>query len=194
MDLSDVNWGAVIGILAAVGLVAFIIVLALYLVDAIARFKYLKVRNYDNAWMAFIPIANIYSTVEATYGNEEKINIYGLWLPSILIKLYPLVLGVAATILVNIPLIGGIIGTLVYVAQIALGVMILRDMMERLRKDIAVGLAIVACIIPIVASIIILSSCSDMSDGQYDYMNDSRILNSQADMNGPLSGFGKKFH
>ena len=193
MDLSNMNWGAVIGILAALGLVVFIIVLVLYLVDALARFKYLKVRNYANAWMAFIPIANIYSTVEATYGAEDKINVYGLWVPSVLIKLYPLVLGVAASILVNIPFIGGIIGTLVYVAQVALGVMILRDMMERVGKDISVGLAIVACIIPIVASIIILSSCSGMSDGQYDYMSDSRILNSQADMNGPLSGLGKKF-
>ena len=48
-------------VLAAMGgfiVVLLLISLALYLVDAFARYKYLKVRKYQNAWMGFIPFAN----------------------------------------------------------------------------------------------------------------------------------------
>ena len=57
-------------VLAALGgcvVVMLLVSLVFYLVVAVGRFKYLQVRGYQNAWMAFIPIANHYACVEATY-------------------------------------------------------------------------------------------------------------------------------
>ena len=71
------NWGVIIAAMTGVFVVVSIIVLALYLISAFARYKYLKIRSYENAWFAFIPIANIWSIVEATYGRREKVIIYG---------------------------------------------------------------------------------------------------------------------
>lgn len=188
----DSDFTALMAVLGAFIGVLVILVIIFYLVDAIARFKYLKVRNYANSWMAFIPIANIYSTVEATYGNADKISLYGLILPSVLLKLYGLILGAAAGILSNIPYVGSIAGTVISVASIAIGVQIFRDMMFRLDNDSSVALAIVANIIPIVGAVVILSACKNKTDGQYDYATDTRELPSQTDTNGPLSGFNKQ--
>ena len=187
----DSDFGAVMAVLGAFLGVIVILVVIFYLVDAIARFKYLKVRKYANTWMAFIPIANIFSTVEATYGNVEKISLYGLILPAVLLKLYGLILGAAAGILANIPYVGSIAGTVVSVASIAIGVQVFRDMMQRLDNDSSIALAIVANIIPIVGAIVLLSACKDKADGQYDYATDTRELTSQTETNGPLSGFNK---
>ena len=67
------NWGVVLAAMTGVFIVLSIIALALYLISAFARYKYLKIRSYENAWMAFIPIVNIWAIVEATYGRKEKI-------------------------------------------------------------------------------------------------------------------------
>ncbi len=188
----DSDLSRVIGVLAAFGLVITVVVLAFYLIDAIARFKYLKVRGYANSWMAFIPIANTYSTVEATYGNPEKISLYGLLLPSVLVKLYPLVISVAAGVFAYIPYVGSIASTLISVITIAIGVQIFRDMMLRLDKETSIGLAVVANIIPLVLPIMLMVACKGMADGQYDYAADTRELPSQTDTNGPLSGLNKQ--
>ena len=53
--------------LSRVFVVAGIVSVALYLVAAFARYRYLRIRSYENAWMAFIPVANVLALVEATY-------------------------------------------------------------------------------------------------------------------------------
>ena len=72
--------------LSGVFVVAGIVSLALYFVAAFARYRYLRIRSYENAWMAFIPIANIWALVEATYGRRERINIYGWDAPALVLK------------------------------------------------------------------------------------------------------------
>ena len=189
----DNETSILITILATFGLVIAVVVLVIYLFDAIARFKYFKARKYPNTWMAFIPIANVYGTIEATYGNVDNINIYGLQVPAVILKLYPLILSVVTGIIVNIPFVGSIGSTLVYVAEVAIGAMIFIDMMERLDKETNVGIAIVANLIPIIAAIFILNACKGIPDGQFDYTTDTRVLKSQSEKDGPLSGLnGKK--
>ena len=86
------------GILAAMaGMIVFasIVSLVLYFIAAFARYKYLRIRSYENAWMAFVPIVNIWAIVEATYGKKERINIYGWDAPAVVLKLWPIVVDLA---------------------------------------------------------------------------------------------------
>ncbi len=187
----DEETSLVLGLLATFGAVFAVIGLIFYLFDAIARFKYLKVRGYASAWLGFIPIANVYATVEATYGRAEQISVYGLKLPSILVKLFPLILGGISAVLSAIPFINSIAGLVTIVIQVAVMVMIYKDMMYRIDQEVSTGFAVLASIITIVGSIKMISACSGLGDGEYDYARDSRDLSSQ-DGSGPLSGIGKK--
>ncbi len=167
--------------------VAGIIVLVLYLIDAIARFIYLKVRNYDNAWMAFIPIVNLWASVEATYGDSETVNIYGWDAPAIVAKLWPVVTYILSGVINVIPALGQALSLILYVLNIAVLVMIFRDMMERLEYPQEGPLAIIAVVIPIVSSIMLLTTVGKFAAGSQDYRNDDRVLSSQAQTGGPLS-------
>jgi hypothetical protein len=171
--------GAVFAFLMAIIIPLLIIGFVFYLVDAIARFKYLKIRGYTSAWMAFIPLLNVYSCVDATYGNVDKIKIFGIELPAIVVKLYPVIVSVLTGIISNIPKVGGL-STIVWIIQIAFGVAVFIDMQERLGKEVSTGFAIVANIIAIIAPIKLLMSCSGIGIGAFDYSTDQRVLKSQA--------------
>ncbi len=168
-----------LGFMVSFLLVFAIIGLILYLVDAIATFKYLKVRGYANAWMAFIPFCNTYATVEATYGNVEKIKLFGIELPAIVVKLYPVILAAVSGVATYIPKISGALTTIVSVLTIAVGVAIFIDVMERLSDEVSVGFAILANIITIIVPIKILTTCNKLQPGQFDYHTDMRVLKSQ---------------
>jgi hypothetical protein len=65
MALGDYGLGSGAGALGAAGIFAFlaaylIFVLIIYLYTAIAQFYIAKKTKTDNAWLAFIPIANVY--------------------------------------------------------------------------------------------------------------------------------------
>ena len=156
-----------------------VIFIALYLLDAIATFKYLKVRGYENAWMAFIPIVNTYASVDATYGNVDTIKVLGIQLPAIVVKLYPLIFSVLSGVCSRIPTVGSALATIISVATIVLAVVVFIDMMERINTEVTVGFAVLANIIAIIAPIKILMSCSGLQPGQFDYKTDMRVLKSQ---------------
>ena len=175
-----------LGLFAVMGsmlVVLIIIGFIFYIVDAIARVKYLRVRGYKASWMAFIPILNIYACIVATYGNVEKINLYGVSLPAICVKLYPVIFIVIGAIVTQIPAISGICSTIIYICEVIIGVMILRDMFERIGTEISLAFSILANIIPIVGSIKLITSCKGLMDGQYDYKTDLRTLQSQSGIN-----------
>jgi hypothetical protein len=174
-----------LGIGAAALVVAFIICLIVYLVDAIGRYKYLKARNYANAWFAFIPFLNIYGTVEATYGNVEKIRVLGVELPAIVVKLYPVILAVVGAITSRIDAISGICGFIISVLTVICGVVVFKDVMERIECPVSTGFAIFANIVTIVGSIKLLADASKLQPGQFDYTTDTRILASQVVAQGP---------
>ena len=184
VNVSDTNFPLLVGSFAMIGLVLGIIASIVYLINAFAQYRYLRIRNYEHPWMAFIPIADCYALVEATYGRVDEINVLGFRLPAAIVKFYPLVCSFATIVLSVIPLIGTAGATLVFVAQVALGVMILQDVMLRLGKEISTGLAVFARIIAIVSPFIILSGCSGLTNGQYDYQRDDRPLASQTVGNG----------
>lgn len=175
-----------LGLFAVLG--SMLVVLAIigfifYIVDAIARMKYLRIRGYKGVWMAFIPILNIYACVDATYGNVEKINLYGVSLPAMCVKLYPVIVAVLAGIVSRIPAISGVGSTILYIIQIVIGVMVLMDMMERIDHNVSIAFSVIANLIPIVASIKLLVACKGLKDGQYDYTSDLRVLKSQSGIN-----------
>ncbi len=171
------------------GIFAFtsVICLAFYLIAAFARYRYLRIRSYDKAWMAFIPIANIWAVVEATYGKQEKINIYGWDAPAIVLKLWPMVIYVLAIVINVIPVLGNALSVLLRVLNIAVFVMIFRDMMENLENPQDTVISIIAVIIHLVGDIMILSITGRFNPGEQDWQTDNRVLGSQTMMNGPLS-------
>ena len=181
------NWGVVLAAMTGVFIVVSIIALALYLISAFARYKYLKIRSYENAWMAFIPIANIWAIVEATYGRKEKIIIYGWEAPAIVLKLWPIVTYALALIINIIPIIGNILSMLLFVLNVAVMAMIFKDMMEQLNRPQEMVMAVIAVVFHIVSDIMILSATGSFQPGQQDWQTDNRELNSQTVMDGPLS-------
>ena len=185
-NMDDYGFGlmAVMGMFFAVILV---IMLVLYLIDAIAKYKYLRVRSYENAWMAFIPIINIWAVVEATYGNGETINMYGWDAPAVVVKLWPIVTYVLAAAINLIPFVGQFLSLALAILNFAVMLMIYRDMMERLGKQEDIALAIILVLISIAASIKILMTSSNFAPGSQDYKNDDRVLSSQTATDGPLS-------
>ncbi len=184
--LSDQDAGILLGILATFGVAILVIALVFYLFDAIARFKYLKIRNYPKAWMAFIPVLNLYASVEATYGNVEKIKIFGAELPANIVKLYPIIFGAISAVASRIDAIRTPVSSLISICTIALGVVIFRDMLARLEKNVSVGFSVLANIIGIVGSITLLSNCKNFAPGQLDYMTDTRPLPSQEGVNNQM--------
>ena len=48
--------------------------LVFYLIGAMARYKYLRIRSYQGAWLAFIPYDSNWAVVEATYGPKLNVN------------------------------------------------------------------------------------------------------------------------
>ncbi|MCR5650305.1 MAG: hypothetical protein K6F86_03920 [Lachnospiraceae bacterium] len=174
---------AMTGFIAVFSLIA----LALYLVASFARYRYLRIRSYENAWMAFIPIANIWAIVEATYGKSERINIYGWDAPAVVLKLWPMVAYVIAIVINVIPFIGNALSLLLSILNIAVLAMIFKDMMEHLEKPQDTVTAVIAVIIRIVSDIMILSACGSFEPGQQNWQMDTRIPGSQTTTEGPLS-------
>ena len=178
---------AVFAALGGFFLFLILILIALYLVDAIARYKYLKVRNYTNAWMGFIPVANIYACVEATYGPVNFINLYGWRAPATLIKLWGLVTYALTFVCNQIPYVGGVLSLVITVINVAVLVQIFMDMMERLDDPQTTGFAILANIISIIASVKLLTTAGSRVPGSQNWQADPRVLSSQKVLNGPLS-------
>ena len=177
-------------VFAALGgflVVLFIIAVAVYLVDAIGRYKYLKVRNYQNAWMGFIPFANIYACVEATYGPCNLINLYGWRAPASILKLWAVIVAVLTYVVNLIPHVGSVLALVVTVLNIAFLVQLFKDMLERLDDPQTTGFAILANIITIIASIKLLASSSAHAPASQDWQTDARVLTSQQTLDGPLS-------
>ena len=177
-------------VFAALGgflVVLFIIAVAVYLVDAIGRYKYLKVRNYQNAWMGFIPFANIYACVEATYGPCNFINLYGWRAPASILNLWAVIVAVLTYVVNLIPHVGSVLALVVTVLNIAFLVQLFKDMLERLDDPQTTGFAILANIITIIASIKLLASSSAHAPASQDWMTDARVLTSQQTLDGPLS-------
>ena len=174
---------AMIGVFAVAAVIAFIF----YVVGAIASFKYLKVRSYENSWMAFIPIVNIWALVEATYGTDETVNIYGWDAPSIVLKLWSIVMSVLAMVISMVPAFGSALSTLLTILNVAVLLMIYKDMMERLESPQDGFGAVIAVIIHIIADIKVIGAAGRFQPGQQDWRNDNRVLTSQTVTGGPLS-------
>ena len=173
--------------LSGVFTIAGIVSLAMYFVASFARYRYLRIRSYENAWMAFIPIANVWALVEATYGRRERINIYGWDAPALVLKLWPMVTYVLALVINVIPLIGSILSLLLSVLNIAVLVMIFKDMMENLERPQETVIAVIAVVIHIVSDIMLINATGSFEPGQQDWQRDERALGSQTAIGGPLS-------
>ena len=163
-----------------------------YCVAAFARYKYLRVRNYENSWLALIPLVNVWALVEATYGRRERINIYGWDAPATVLKLWPIVTYIAAIVINVIPFIGNILSILLSILNIAVLAMIFKDMMEHLEKPQETIVAVIAVIIHIVADIMLITACGNFEPGQQNWQEDNREPGSQTAIGGPLAFLNKK--
>ena len=153
----------------------------------ISRYKYLKVRGYEYCWLAFVPLANIWATVEATYGKKDKINIYGWQAPSIILKLWGVAVALVVLTLGRIPVIGRLIILAVQVLNIAVIVQLYRDMMERLYSPQDVAESVIAVIVHFLSSIKVILASKKYNNSEIDYKNEERELRSQKVSDGMLS-------
>jgi hypothetical protein len=91
--------------LGTYALFSLIILLAVYVVTALGYYTALKKLGYQNAWLGWIPIANLYALADAAANGEQEINIIGtIKIPAILYKFWWAVMWVCAFI----PMIGTI--------------------------------------------------------------------------------------
>ena len=94
---------------------------------------------------------------------------------------------VLALVINVIPVIGNILSLALSILNIAVLVMIFRDMMENLEKPQEAVISVIAVIVHIVSDIMILSATGDFEPGQQDWQRDERALGSQTSVGGPLS-------
>jgi hypothetical protein len=76
-------------ILGAFSLLTVLIFIAAYVVTSFGYYKALKRLGYQNAWLAWIPIANLYALADVAANGEESINVIGtLEVPAMVYKLW----------------------------------------------------------------------------------------------------------
>ena len=97
-------------------------------------------------------------------------------LPAIIVKLYPLILAVIGGITAQIDPISGICGTIISVATVLVGIVVFKDVMERIERPVSTGFAVFAVIITIVSSIKLLIDAGSCQPNQFDYKTDTRVL------------------
>ena len=161
--------------------------LALFLMDAVSRYKYFKVRGYEKSVLAFIPFANIWASVEATYGKGDKINIYGWKAPALMVKLWGVVFYALTVAVSGIPVVGRLLGLVLLVANVGVMAQLYSDMMERLDEPQERFASVVAVIINFVASYKVLRATGRCHSGEQNYREDTSCLRSQSTSEGPLS-------
>ena len=189
----DMNMEEMIVAMAGVFVIASIIGIVLYLIGAIARYRYLRIRSYDNAWMAFIPIINVWAIVEATYGRRDTINIYGWDAPADVLKLWPIVTYALSLTINIVPYVGNALSLLLYILNMAVMVMIFKDMMEQLDRPKETVTAVIVVFFRVIADIMILIETVRFNPGEQNWQTDNRVLNSQTAIGGPLAFLnGKK--
>ncbi len=176
------------GIMGVLG----IIVLTLYLLDAVSRYKYLKVRGYGKCFLAFVPFANIWASVEATYGKDEKINVYGWKAPSMVVKLWGVIFYVLSVAVAGIPVVGRLLGLALLAANIAVMAQLYSDMMEKLDDPQERMASVVAVFVNFIASYKLIHTAGKFKAGQRNYREDNRTLRSQGITDGPLSFVNEK--
>lgn len=186
------NYFAVYAIVRGIMGIFGIIVLTLYLMDAVSRYKYLKVRGYEKCFLAFVPFANIWASVEATYGKSEKINVYGWKAPAMIVKLWGVLFYALSVAVAGIPVVGRLIGLALLAANIAVMSQLFSDMMERLGEPQDRMASVVAVFINFIASYKLIRTAGRVKACEQDYRLDERVLGSQSMEDGPLSFVNEK--
>ena len=167
--------------------------LVFYLIGAMARYKYLRIRSYQGAWLAFIPYASNWAVVEATYGPKLNINVYGIWVPAVFIKLWPVLMAIFSGFAnAMLPSLDKVFSMIFLVLNMAVLVMIYKDIMERLKRPQKGFFPVIAVFISMISSICILMAASKFDPGDQDYTNDKDDLQSQSSDSGTLSGMINK--
>ncbi len=88
------------------------VVVAYYVVYALAHMKALNTLGYDKAWLAWIPFVNYYAYAEETSDNQETVNLFGtLSVPVVVYKFW----WVGMIIIYFIPGVGAFLATVLRV-------------------------------------------------------------------------------
>lgn len=94
-------------------LLATVLSLAVYLLGAFAIYKVAKIRFLPNAWLAFLPLFNLYmygQIIDSLKYNHYKINHYISDIP----MAYALpILSLASTFCVAVPMLGGVLSVVI---------------------------------------------------------------------------------
>lgn len=144
------------------GLLADILSLAIYLIGAYAIFKVAKIRFIPNAWLAFIPVFNLYMNgqiIDSLKYNHYKINHYISDIP----MAYALpILSIATNVVHMLPLIGGfggwIISVLLWAAEILMYYFVFSLYGE---PKYEIPFTVLAAVIPMAGPILILYTLKD---------------------------------
>ena len=143
-------------------LLANVLSLAVYLLGAYAIFKIAKIRFIPNAWMAFIPVFNLYMVgqiIDSLKYNHYKINRYISDIP----MAYALpILSIATNFIYKLPLIGGLSSTLISIVLLVAEVVMyyfVFSLYGEPKKEIP--FTVLSAIVPLAGPILVLYVLKD---------------------------------
>ena len=119
----------------------FIICIALYIITAVWEMKFLQAAGYQNTWMAWIPICNIWALADVAFGNapKAKLEIIKKPIPTTLFKIYPLVISLVSFVLGMIPIINFVAGIASMVLSVAFFMTILKAIVRKFNAPVTDG-------------------------------------------------------
>jgi hypothetical protein len=101
-----------LALLGAYALVTIIVVIAVYVVLSLGFYKALKRLGYANAWMGWVPVANLYALADVAADGQDNINVIGtVTIPAMLYKFWWAIVFVANFV----PAIGSILAIAIQV-------------------------------------------------------------------------------
>lgn len=151
MDSSSVGIGALLAIGGIVILFIFITVIVLYVLGAYGLYKMATNDGVENAWLAWIPIANMYILAKLI----KTLSIGSYKVPNLDIVLT--VGAIASSVLSTIP----IIGFLIVIAYTIIGIFALHKLYSKYRPENATLFLILSIIFGFMAPIFIFIMRND---------------------------------
>lgn len=130
-----------------VQIVCLAVVVALYVVEALAIMRVLTILGYQNPWMAWIPLLNYFALARVTANENGNTRIFGFELPNMVFCFW----WVAWLAVDYIPNVGGLLGIVLRVICLGTCFIYIYSRVENKPESEVKALGYVSGLIPIIA-------------------------------------------
>ncbi len=141
--------GQLFMVLGGFAVVVIIVVIGVYVWTAMMYQKVLKHMGYSNPWMAWIPYVNNYAIADVIRGENDKTDVLGLELPSMLFNFWWLI----GIVVARIPSVGSILFLALQIICLGTCFKTIYARCEQKDPNEVAALAYVSGFIPIIALI-----------------------------------------